>query len=602
MNKHKKEQKFSKRQRKIGLAVFCTLLGTAALVAIALLLAEIRETDLADASGDVTASFVDAGSEHPTPFRFRNVAEEMGVILRHGPGPRTRVLPEDTGSGLAWGDYDGDGDWDLYIVNFPGPLRQEPDSTGYNRLFRNDGDHFTDVTHEAGVADLDGFGMGASFADYDDDGDVDLYVTNFGKNRLFRNRGDGTFEEVAAQAGVADSLWSCGVAWGDYDRDGHLDLYVTNYVHYDDSGMEPGLQMDAATGTFSIPFTLNPNSFDPQPNRLYRNRGDGTFEEVAVMSGVSNPRGRSFAATFTDFDGDGWLDLYVNNDVSTNKLFRNRGADFQGEGVVVFQDISTATGTADPRGSMGLSVAEIGTMTGEADGLPDLFITHWVAQENALYQSFLTADGRLEYRDKTRHLRLGEISIEMVGWGSAFADFDLDGNIDLAVANGSTLELRDDPGRLKAEPVFLFRNSGRIFYNTAATAGEALRKKYWARGLAVADFDADGDVDIAIAVNRGQPLLLRNDTETGNHALTVLLAGSSAVCFGAKIEVRVKDKVQLFWYGSDVTFLGMHAPEAVFGLGANTSADEIKVTWADGKTTSIQDVPAGRLVVRYPAE
>jgi hypothetical protein len=590
----------SRRKRKIWFAVWYTVLGTATLAGLALWLAARRNTDLADPTAGVTAGFRDAGAVAVPPIRFHDVAEAMGVVFRHGPGPRGRNLPEDTGSGLAWGDYDGDGDWDLYIVNFPGPLRQRPDSVGSNRLFRNDGDRFTDVTSEAGVGDLEGFGMGASFADYDDDGDVDLYVTNFGSNRLYQNLGNGAFTEIAQSAGVADPLWSTGAAWGDFDRDGYLDLYVCNYVSYDDMGMGSELVMDATTGNYTIPFTLNPNAFDPQPNRLYRNRGDGTFEEMAVICGVSNPEGRSLAATFCDLDGDGWLDLYVNNDVSTNKLYRNMGADFSEGGPILFDDLSAMTGTADPRGSMGLSIGEIGGMTGVPDGLPDLFITHWIAQENAFYQSVLTSGGDLEYRDKTRHFRLGEISIDMVGWGAALADFDLDGRLDIAVANGSTLEQKDDPRYLKAEPIFLFWNDGQKFHNVASVAGETLSRSHWGRGLAVADFDSDGDVDIAIAINRGQPLLLRNDTETGNHSLVVTLLGRSSACFGAKVEVLLKDVSQTQWWGADVTFLGMHAAGLIFGLGKNTVADRVQVRWTDGKMTTLTNVPSGRVDLVHP--
>ncbi len=583
----------SRRKRRIWITVLSTVIGIIAFTIFALWLAGIRDTDLTNPTDGVTTRF--KNDEAITPIKFQNVAEEIGVVFRHGPGKRGRTLPEDTGSGVAWGDYDGDGDWDIYMVNFPGPLGGEVDISEHNHLFRNDGDHFTDVTNKAGVADTKGFGMGATFIDYDNDGDVDIYVTNYGVNRLYQNHGDGTFEDVASRVGVADPLWSTGVAWGDFDRDGHIDLYVCNYVDFENSGIE----QKTLRGTGSIPFTLNPNSFDPQPNRLYRNRGDGTFEDATMACGVENSDGRSLAATFCDFDGDGWLDLYINNDVSANKLYQNMGNDGVG-GHVVFADISAITGTADPRGSMGLSVGEIGGMTGEPDGLPDLFITHWIAQENAFYQSLMTTGNTLEYRDKTRHFRLGEISIDMVGWGCAITDFDLDGKPDIAVANGSTLEEKEDPLYLKAEPVFVFWNDGERFYNVAAQTGASLSEEYWGRGLAVADFDRDGDVDIAIMVNRGRPLILRNNTETKNHSLVVTLAGSAAVCFGAKVEMVIKGSLQVQWWGADVTFLGMHAAELVFGLGKNTSIDKVVVHWVDGKTSELTNVPSGRVDIFHP--
>ena len=597
--KRSSRRKRSQRKRKTLLSILYTIAGVSVIAGFAWWLELHRDTDLTDPTEGITSTFKDTDVVAESPMRFQNVADALGISLRHGPGPRGRTLPEDTGSGIAWGDYDGDGDWDLYVVNFPGPLHQPADSTGYNRLFRNEGNRFTDITNVAGVGDPDGFGMGASFADYDDDGNLDLYVTNFGPNRLYRNRGDGTFEDVAAKAGVADTLWSTGVAWGDFDRDGHLDLYVCNYVDYDDLGAGPELAMGSGTDSYTIPFTLNPNSFDPQPNRLYRNRGDSTFEEIAEICGVDDPEGRSLGATACDLDGDGWLDLYVNNDVSTNRLYRNIGADIE-HGPIFFADLSAITGTADPRGSMGLSVGEIGGMTGVPDGLPDLFITHWIAQENAFYQSVLTSGGDLEYRDKTRQFRLGETSLDMVGWGCALADFDLDGRPDIAVANGSTLEEREDPRYLKSEPVFLLWNDGKMFHDVASVAGEALSRKHWSRGLAVTDFDRDGDVDIAIAINRGKPLLLRNDTVTSNHSLVVTLSGRSSVCFGAKIEVHTNELAQTRWWGADVTFMGMHAAEMVFGLGETTLANKVQVKWADGKTTALTNIPAGRVNIVHP--
>ncbi len=305
-----KRGKRSQRKRKAWLSLWYTLVGIVVVTGLVGLLERRRDTDLTDPTAGVTSRFKDSEEVEKSNIRFRDVAETMGVVMRHGPGLRGRALPEDTGSGIAWGDYDGDGDWDLYAVNYPGALGKEPNSTGANRLYRNDGGHFTDVTETAGVGNLEGFGMGASFADYDSDGDVDLYVTNFGPNRLYQNGGDGTFKEVAEEAGVADPLWSAGVAWGDFDKDGHLDFYVCNYVHYDAIGFEPEPEVGSSFGMYEAPFTLNPNSFNSQPNRLYRNRGDGTFEEMAEICAVSNPDGRSLGATFCDLDGDAAIQLF----------------------------------------------------------------------------------------------------------------------------------------------------------------------------------------------------------------------------------------------------------------------------------------------------
>lgn len=558
-----------------------------------------RNTDLADSTLGISSDFKEATSAEAPDLQFRDVARERGLIMRHGPGLRGRSLPEDNGSGLTWGDYDGDGDPDLYLVNYPGPLGSPSSPEGVNRLFRNDEGEFTDVTGEAGVGDLEGFGMGASFADYDGDGDLDLYVTNRGPNRLFRNRGDGTFEDVAEALGVDDPLWSTGIAWGDFNRDGRLDFYLCNYVNYDAEGFEPKPDATSAT-SYEAPYTLNPNSFDPQPNRLFQQQEDGTFKDVALELGVDNPDGRSFAATFVDLDGDGWLDLYVNNDVSTNRLYRNLGDASGLENSIIFEDFSTSSGTADPRGSMGLSVGEIGSMTGQEDGLPDLFITHWIAQENAFYQSLVTETGQLEYRDKTRLFRLGEIAIDRVGWGSVLGDFDLDGRLDIAVANGSTLEHKEAPLRLKEEPLFIFWNDGSRFYNLAPVSGSATAGQYNGRGLAAADFDGDGDLDLAISVNRGEPLLLLNETDTTHQSLTVSLLGTASTLFGARVQVVSGEISQTKWYGADVSFLGMHHSHLLFGLGPSSFADRVEVRFADGARRSIERVPPGQLIITHP--
>jgi hypothetical protein len=248
---------------------------------------------------------------------------------------------------------------------------------------------------------------------------------------------------------------------------------------------------------------------------------------------------------------------------------------------------------------MGLSIADVTGADGIPDGRADMFITHWVAQENALYQAVLYPGGALEYLDKTRALRLGEISTDAVGWGCVLADFDLDGLVDLAVANGSTLETSADRLLLRPERMFLFNNRGSRFLDVAPVAGKTIAGERVARGLAAADFDGDGDVDLAVSVNRGNPILLRNDTATDHRSLIVQLTAAPASLFGARIEVEVGDQTHTRWYGADVSFLSMHAPEVVFGLGDASAANSVRVVWADGSETELSDVPAGRVTMEH---
>jgi tetratricopeptide (TPR) repeat protein len=541
----------------------------------------------------ITRSLDRSLEQASTGLRFTEVSEQAGIRFEHFPFRRTSQLPEDMGPGGAWGDYDGDGMPDLLLVNFAAPLgvpdEEMAASSATDRLYRNRGDgSFEDVTESAGVGTAHR-GMGASFGDYDADGDDDLFVTSWGSNILWENQGDGTFRDVTARAGLdTEGFWT-GASWADFDLDGDLDLYVCGYVNYIPE--EPGAA-STSVGDAENPFTINPSSYTPRPNHLYVNRGDGTFEERAADAGVRGEAGRSLAAAWADFDGDGLPDLYVANDVSDNAMFRNRG-----DGT--FQDVSYEALVADYRSSMGIAV---GDWDGDLD--LDLFLTHWVAQENALYSSRSSAspadhskDG-LQFSDEADRVGLGQIALDLVGWGTAFVDFDNDGWLDLFVANGSTLQQRDTPSELVPMHPHLYWNKGpdEGFFEVGAEAGLRTNPPGVGRGAAFADYDADGDADLLILRHGGRARLLRNDS-TGGHwvGFKVRARSGHPSGIGARIVVRADDRSYLQEAGAGPSYLSQNYSDLLFGLGEATRVERVEISWPGGRREVWSDLGVDRL-------
>jgi hypothetical protein len=528
-------------------------------------------------------------------IEFRNVAREAGIEFVHFPARRTTQLPEDMGSGAAWGDYDNDGYPDLFVANIAAaltaPAEEVAASPGSNRLYRNNRNGtFTDVTAAAGL-EHKGIGMAAAWADYDNDGDLDLVVTTYRRILLYRNRGDGTFEEVSQATGLAryERYWA-GASWGDYDNDGDLDLYVCAYVDY---RYQPELlgktsrQFDA-----EVPFTLNPSSYPAQPNALFRNNGNGTFSEVAEAAGVSNPAGKSLTAAWCDFDLDGRLDLYVANDVSDNAMYRNLG---NGK----FEDVSHPALVSDYRGAMGLAAGDF-----DNDGDFDLFITHWLAQENALFWNMLRTPGTtnggggLRFMDIADMLGLGQIALNVAGWGTSFFDYDNDGKADLFVVNGSTMQDPRDPARLVAMKNFLLwqKDPADGFFEVGKASGAVFEELHVGRGAAFADYDRDGDVDIFV-VNFGEaPLLLRNEGGNRNNWIRVQPRGtaSNRDGIGALAEVVANGQTQLQAIGCQPSYLSQNPSEAHFGLGAAQQVERVRVRFPSGVVREVMGLPANR--------
>ena len=532
--------------------------------------------------------------EAPQP-RFVEVAHEAGLgNFEPFRGPRSSQLPEDMGPGAAWGDYDNDGDEDLFLVSAGGSLKLPVEERSQSVLYENLGDgRFRAVKN---FPDTRIIGMGAAWGDYDGDGWLDLVVSGYQSLILYRNergtfRRDGAFPEPPG-------YWA-GVSWGDFDNDRDLDLYVCGYVQYTEADSESARASQQYGRT--VPYTLNPASFKPHRNLLFRNDGDGRFTEVAEDLGIDNPQGRSLGALWHDFDDDGWLDLYVANDISDNALYLNRGGKFE--------DVSHAAWVADYRGAMGLAAADW-----NRDGDDDLFVSHWVAQENALYDSLwvdlrgrsegasdsgeTAVDKGLRFMDNADARGLGYIALQFVGWGAEFADFDADGWVDLAVANGSTFETDDRPPRLRSQEPFLFWNRRGEHFDNLAVLNESLSTPRVARGLALADYDNDGDVDLLIICRESGPLLYRNDMQSGNWIKIRLRSlpkkGKEARGFGdgTKLIARTGGAEQRHTVSS-ASYLSQSSRVVHFGLGPSELVEELEVRWHGGETVTYSDLAAG---------
>ncbi|MFQ5528788.1 MAG: FG-GAP-like repeat-containing protein [Gemmatimonadota bacterium] len=542
-----------------------------------------------DLTGLTAALARDLPADHPD-VSFTDVTEAAGIDFRHFPARRSGQLPEDMGSGAGWADYDNDGWLDLLLVNIAGPTQ----------LYRNLGNGtFRDVTEEAGI-DHATVGMGVAWGDYDDDGWVDVFLSAYGQNALYRNLGDGTFGDVTTDVGMgnSDGFWA-GASWGDYDRDGYLDLYVTGYVQYERVLELPGA---AVQYDVEIPPSLNPSSFRPHPNALWRNQGQGTFVEVAESAGVRG-QGRSLGAVWADFDEDGWPDLYVANDVSDNVLYRNLG-----DGT--FADVSHQAAVADYRGAMGLAV---GDWDGDED--LDLFITHWIAQENALFSN-LRADltpqpgvaRPLRFIDEADRFGLGQIALDFVGWGTAFFDYDHDGRPDLFVVNGSTLQRDQDPSLLVPMRDQLFWNRGpeEGFYDVSAVGGDHYSVEHVGRGAAFGDYDRDGDLDIVVVNHGGRPSLLRNEGGDRQAWIQLRLEGRSSnrSAIGSRVRLVAGGIVQTGAVGAQTSYLSHNSLVQHFGLGETARVDTLEVLWPGGGRQTWLDIPARqaiRLVEHEPA-
>jgi len=537
--------------------------------------------------------------------RFADATRQAGLAFPNWYGNNNALtILETTGSGAAFFDYDGDGRLDLYIVNgglgFTGPRYADlprdvqPPANGAvprNALFRNRGDGtFAQVSEKTGT-DASGWGSGCVAGDYDNDGDSDLYVTYYGPNLLFANQGSGPFAEIGTRAGVADDGYGTACAFGDYDNDGDLDLFAGNYVVFDPATtLLPGEQRDGFFGgQRGVASVASPEAFAGQPDVLYRNDGNGAFANVSTAAGLNAVLGKTLGATFLDWNDDGDLDLYVANDATPNFLYTN-----QGDGT--FAEEAPALGVAydadgRPEGSMGLAVGDW-----DNDGDLDLAVSNYEGQTATLHRN----DGRA-FANISFAAGVARTTLMPLQWGTVFFDWDRDGDLDIFIANGHVTAALEDyfPQSSYAQKNNLFRNDGAAFVDLSARAGLGLQIVKSSRGTAVGDYDGDGDEDLFVVAKNDVPTLLRNDTTSDHHWLTVRTLGrnSNRDGIGARVRLVADGQQQLREVTAGSSYLSHNSLWLTFGLGPSVGVDTLEIRWPSGLIDQYTQVAGDRFVV-----
>lgn len=496
-----------------------------------------------------------------------------------------RHLPETCGGGGLFFDYNNDGWMDIYLVNSGPSDFFKPAKPIRNALYRNNGDGtFTDVTDKAGVAcGQDGdFGMGAAAADFNGDGRVDLYVTNYGRNRLFQNNGDGTFTDITQKAGVAAPNWSTCATWFDYDNDQKLDLFVSSFVEYSAKG-----SLFCGDNRLGRRYYCIPRVFKPRASFLFHNNGDGTFADVSQPSGIASALGKSFGAVATDINNDGLLDLFVANDTTANHMFVNKGGG-------KFEEIGLASGVGysdagSPRSGMGVDAADY-----DGDGWQDLFVANIDQELFSLYHN----QKDLSFLDKP-----GEIAKStrlMSGWGLKFFDYDNDGDPDLILANGhpdDMVEMQVSKVKYR-EPLLLFENVNGQYKDVSAQSGAVFKKDFPARGLSIGDMDNDGDLDILIINNGDAPVLLRNEGGNRNNwlGLQLIATKSNPEAVGTVITWTAGGVQRSRLKTSGGSYLSSHDPREILGLGQAQKLDSLEIKWPSGKVDKLTSLPVNKYI------
>jgi enediyne biosynthesis protein E4 len=523
-----------------------------------------------------------AGRLHAS-VRFADVSAQTGIEFRHEDGRSgEKYFVETLGAGAAWFDYDRDGDIDIYFVNGADLPGKRSPSRPTNALYRNDGGgQFVDVTAQAGVGH-DGYGFSCAVGDYDNDGYRDLYVANYEEDVLYRNNGDGTFDDVTAAAGIANTQWAAAAAFADYDGDGDIDLFVANYVEYD-------LGANPRCGTPEMRLHCSPDVFAATQSVLYANNSDGTFTDVTAAAGLATAHGKAMGVVWSDYDNDGDTDLFVANDRMPDRLYRNNG-----DGT--FTDLALMIGVA--LSADGLALSSMAAAFGDVDndGWMDLSITNYHDEPNMLFMN--GRDGF--FSDVTYQSGVGGSGLNHLSWGGDFGDVDSDGDLDLFVANGhmdtNVAEMR--PSLSYAQPNQLFLNRGDAsFYEASPPVGDGLHLTKPSRGTAFGDYDNDGDLDLLITNCGEAPDLLRNDT-VGGHWLMFDTVGreSNRDGIGARVRVFAGGVWQMREVRSGSSYPSHSDMRLHFGLGDASSAERVEIRWPSGLVEQLRGVSGDRLV------